>query len=156
MTGGPVPAPGLWRALALVSTGVAAVLLVAFLVSTPRAAGEPLFVAVLTAPDSSPHLVITMHEPGSLRVRTLKAWPGTEGRSLELWMLAKSGAPRSLGLLPNAPGDTTIRIAATDVAVRDANALAVSLEPPGGSPTKLPTGPVLASGVVAPTPRPGT
>ena len=144
---------GFWRALGMVSAGLAAVLAVAFLGFAPRPEAEPLFVAVLTAPDSSPHMVVSMHEPDLLRVRTVKPWTGTEGKSLELWVLPKSGAPRSLGLVSNAPGDTLIRITAADPRVRDANALAVSLEPPGGSPTRSPTGPVLGSGVIAPARR---
>ena len=144
---------GFWRAFGMVSAGLATVLLLAFLAFAPQPAGEPLFVAVVTAPDSSPHMVISMHEPDMLRVRTVKPWTGTEGRSLELWVLPKRGAPRSLGLVSNAPGDTMIRIVPTDPRVRDASALAVSLEPPGGSPTRLPTGPVIGSGVIAPARR---
>ena len=141
---------GLWRAFGMVSTGLAAVLVVAYLGLAPRPASDPLFVAVIAAPDASPHMVISMHEPDLLRVRTVKPWSGTEGRSLELWALPKRGAPRSLGLVSNVPGDTLIRILPSDPRVRDADALAISLEPPGGSPTRAPTGPVLGSGVVAP------
>ena len=144
------PGLGFWRAFGMVSAGLAAVLLVAFLALAPGPAGDPLFVAVVTAPDATPHMVISMHEPDLLRARTVKPWPGTEGKSLELWVLPKGGAPRSLGLVSNVPGDTMIRIPSTDPRLRDASALAVSLEPPGGSPTKLPTGPVLGSGVIAP------
>jgi anti-sigma-K factor RskA len=40
-----------------------------------------------------------------------------------------------------------VRLAATpDVAFRGIDALAISLEPAGGSPTGLPTGPVLYTG----------
>ncbi|MEO7744446.1 MAG: anti-sigma factor [Usitatibacter sp.] len=145
------PASAFWRAFGMLSGGLAAVLVVAFLGYAPRPAGDPLFVAVVTAPDSSAHMVISMHEPDLLRVRTVKPWSGTEGRSLELWVLPKRGAPRSLGLVSNTPGDTVIRIAPGDPRVRDANALAISLEPPGGSPTQQPTGPVLGSGVIAPS-----
>ena len=140
---------GFWRAFGMLSAGLAAVLVVAFL-HAPRPEGDPLFVAVLTSPDSSPRMVVSMHEPDLLQVRTVKSWAGTEGKSLELWVLPKQGAPRSLGLVSNAPGDTLIRIARDDPRVRDATALAVSLEPPGGSPTRAPTGPVLCSGVIAP------
>lgn len=141
---------GFWRAFGMVSAGLAAVLVVAFLGFAPRPAGDPLFVAVVTAPDSSPHMVISMHEPDLLRVRTVKPWTGTEGKSLELWVLPAQGAPRSLGLVSNAPGETLIRVAPGDPRIRSASALAISLEPPGGSPTKAPTGPVLGSGVIAP------
>ena len=37
-------------------------------------------------------------------------------------------------------------VAAADQALGDVPALAISLEPPGGSPTGQPTGPVLYSG----------
>ncbi len=141
---------GFWQAFGMVSAGLAAMLLVAFLAFAPRPAEDPLFVAVVTAPDASPHMVISMHAPDLLRVRMVKPWSGTEGRSLELWVLPTRGAPRSLGLVSNSPGDTLIRILPGDPRVRDANALAVSLEPPGGSPTQAPTGPVLGSGVIAP------
>jgi anti-sigma-K factor RskA len=67
--------------------------------------------------------------------------PGPD-RSFELWAVPGQGAPRSLGLLSNAAA-TTVRPAE---ALRGAAALAVSLEPSGGSPTGAPTGPVLFVG----------
>lgn len=143
-------APGFWRALGAASAGLAAVLVVAFLGFAPPPARDPIFVAVVAAPDSSPHMVISMHEPDQLRVRTVKPWAGTEGRSLELWVLPLQGAPRSLGLVSNVRGETVLRIAPGDPRMRAASALAISLEPPGGSPTRAPTGPVLGSGVIAP------
>ena len=63
--------------------------------------------------------------------------------------LPTEGAPRSLGLVANTGGETLIRIRATDPRMRSAGALAVSLEPAGGSPTRQPTGPVLCSGAIA-------
>jgi anti-sigma-K factor RskA len=62
---------------------------------------------------------------------------------LELRLIAPGEQPRSLGLIEpgrvvhiNLPADMVRRVSA------DAT-LAVSLEPPGGSPTGLPTGPVI-------------
>lgn len=140
---------GFWRSLGMVSSGLAVVLLAAFvwLSSGPR--GEPVFVAVLTAPDAVPRMVVSMHEPDTLRVRIVKPWQDTAGKSLELWVLPKDGAPRSLGLVPNDMGETLIRVGTQDPRVIGANALAISLEPAGGSPTRAPTGPVLCSGVIA-------
>jgi anti-sigma-K factor RskA len=64
----------------------------------------------------------------------------------QLWLIGPDAVPRSLGLLDaqrtvvlTIPGN--LRAAAADQSV-----LAVSLEPPGGSPTGLPTGPVIAQG----------
>jgi len=139
-----------WRPFALIAGGFAAVLLAAFLWLAPsRPDAEPMFVAVLMAPDAVPRMVVSMHEPDILRVRTVKSWRGIEGKGLELWVLPKAGAPRSLGMVPN-EGEMKMRIAPGDPRLRGAMALAVSLEPPTGSPTGAPTGPVLCSGAIAP------
>jgi anti-sigma-K factor RskA len=63
-------------------------------------------------------------------------------RVLELWAAAGTGAPRSLGLI-SASGATVVRQTRLPVGT---DHLAVSLEPPGGSPTGAPTGPVLFVG----------
>ncbi len=68
-------------------------------------------------------------------------------RVLELWSVPPEGAPRSLGLIA-ADGATVIsrlRLPATLLKGGTA-ALAVSVEPPGGSPTGVPTGPVVYAG----------
>ncbi|MBV7409388.1 anti-sigma factor domain-containing protein [Maritimibacter sp. DP1N21-5] len=70
-----------------------------------------------------------------------------EGTVHELWIIAGGNAPVSMGLLP---GDDPARIAvAPEVAAQfDGATLAISVEPPGGSPTGAPTGPVIATGGV--------
>jgi anti-sigma-K factor RskA len=145
------PRASFWRAFGLLAGGLATALLAFFVWTSSARHDEALFVAVLTAQDSGPRAVVSMHEPDTLRVRIMKPWKDAEGKSLELWVLPVEGAPRSLGLVANAAGDTLIRIRANDPRMRAASALAVSLEPAGGSPTKLPTGPVLCSGAIAPT-----
>ena len=68
-------------------------------------------------------------------------------RVLELWSVPPDGAPRSLGLIA-ADGATVIdrtRLPASLLKGGTA-ALAVSVEPPGGSPTGAPTGPVIYAG----------
>ena len=63
-------------------------------------------------------------------------------RALELWAVPSSGAPRSLGLI-SASGVTVLQRGK----LLDATAaLAVSLEPQGGSPSGAPTGPILYVG----------
>ena len=66
-------------------------------------------------------------------------------RSLELWSLPASGAPRSLGLIASDKATVVQRGKVLD----GTTALAVSLEPAGGSPTGAPTGPVLFVGKLA-------
>ena len=74
------------------------------------------------------------------------------GKMLEVWLVPPGGTPRSLGLFPSEEsGTTTALILPHDIAAALAtSALAVSLEPSGGSTTGLPTGPVLFSGAVIP------
>lgn len=66
----------------------------------------------------------------------------TDEKVLELWALTSSGTPVSLGVLPNQGKNVT----SAPTAIRQVTGtltLAVSVEPPGGSPTGLPTGPVV-------------
>jgi len=65
------------------------------------------------------------------------------GKALELWALTASGTPVSLGLLPATGDHLRVLSPAQRAALDGAKQLAVSLEPVGGSPTGLPTGPVL-------------
>jgi anti-sigma-K factor RskA len=54
--------------------------------------------------------------------------------------------PKSLGMLPKLEQGTIKLAAAADQSLRDFPALAISIEPAGGSKTGLPTGPVIAKG----------
>ncbi|MDA6067761.1 anti-sigma factor [Idiomarina abyssalis] len=64
-------------------------------------------------------------------------------KDYQLWMLPADGSnPVSLGLLPE-QGDATALSPPDAFKLAKVGGLAVSLEPAGGSPTGLPTGPVL-------------
>ena len=69
---------------------------------------------------------------------------------LEIWMVPPGGTPRSLGLFPSErSGTATSFVLSHDIAeILASGALAVSLEPSGGSKTGRPSGPVLFSGPV--------
>ena len=64
----------------------------------------------------------------------------------ELWLIPPDGKPRPVGLL-RADAPVTLTLSG-DLAglVKNNAVLAVSLEPPGGSTTGLPTGPVIGTG----------
>ena len=141
---------GFWRAFGLMTGGIAAVTVGAFLWLSQGPRGEPLFVAVLNSPNAVPHAVVSMHSPDILRIRMVKPVGNMEGKALELWVIPKEGAPRSLGVMPNEPGDTIIHITSTDPRVRGAQSIAITMEPPGGSPSHQPTGPMVLSGPIAP------
>ena len=81
------------------------------------------------------------NEELSMHVHVVHDLPS--GKALELWALTASGTPVSLGLLPTTGDHHRVLSPAQRAALDGAKQLAVSLEPVGGSPTGLPTGPVL-------------
>ena len=60
-------------------------------------------------------------------------------------MIPKDGKPRSMGVMPAGPMHLEVARATAEMLAEGAT-FAVSLEPAGGSPSGLPTGPVIASG----------
>lgn len=75
---------------------------------------------------------------GQLEVARTTGDAAPEGQDYELWLIDESGVPRSLGVLrePLTQVQTTLAPGLT---------LAISLEPEGGSPGPVPSGPVLAA-----------
>ena len=123
-----------WAALALAASVAAFVLL------RPV---QPARVAVLAPIASGTPVLLATAEPGGrLVIRPNGAISVPSEKDLELWALAKGETrPRSLGVLPS-EGKTLTASLANDTQ------LLVSLEPHGGSPTGLPTGPVLYAGTL--------
>lgn len=135
---------GLWRAWALAASLAALALLVPQLI--PESVPEHARVALIQ--DSSkaePLWVVSLDlERGTLRARAVNAPARELDRAFELWALAADGTPRSLGLLPASGQRQQQELSPALLAlVRASAGLAVSVEPPGGSPTGLPTGPVV-------------
>ncbi|SRR6266567_2988727 len=139
---------GLWKGLTFAGFATAMALALVILTPRPEVPIETL-VAVLADQDAKPALIASADRGG--RVLTVKALAPVEpgpGRALELWALPASGNPRSLGLIP-ATGIARLTLPApAGTALQNIPALAISLEPSGGSPTGLPTGPVVYSGAV--------
>lgn len=75
---------------------------------------------------------------------TLSALPEAKAdNDYQLWILRDDGVPVSLGLLPQS-GERSLDLSDTAIdALQRGSTLAVSLEPIGGSPEPIPTGPVL-------------
>jgi len=106
-------------------------------------------VAALNQEPTAPAFLLTVDpQRRTMVVRRVSA-TAELGKSYELWLIASgSPAPRSLGVI-GADEFTERAIPANfDLATLRAATYAVSLEPPGGSPSGAPTGPVLFTGRV--------
>jgi len=140
-----------WRIAAAGASAIAAslVLFVATRTLAPSRSGEN-FVAVLQHDAASPAFILSVDVAArTLTIRPVAAAPQTD-RSYELWLVnARLHAPRSLGVVQNA-AFTVASSRLNDLPrniVRDST-FAVTLEPLGGSPSGLPTGPILYSGTL--------
>jgi anti-sigma-K factor RskA len=112
---------------------------------TPPA--RALEVATIASPSGSLLWRVEVYgEPGAaagIDVRSGATGP-PPGRDYELWALPTGAAPVSLGVLPHGEGSVRHTLtAAQQRALAGAAQLAVSVEPPGGSPTGQPTGAVV-------------
>lgn len=136
-----------WKALGLVASGAAAALIAVAVLLPQRAELPASYIAVLSDPKTSHAVLIATagRADTALHVTTLDPAIHVAGHSLELWALPRGGQPRSLGLVAGQKALLKLA-AAADQSLGDVPALAVSLEPQGGSPTGQPTGPVLYTG----------
>ncbi|MFJ2487028.1 anti-sigma factor domain-containing protein [Pseudomonas sp. NPDC087639] len=104
--------------------------------------------ATLLSADAQPALKVEAHAD-YLQVEPLTLAAIDPTRSLELWAIPADGKPISLGVIP-AGGKGKVELSeAQKVLIGKPVALAVTLEPKGGSPTGKPTGPVLYQGALA-------
>lgn len=144
--------PRLWGA-GLIAAGVAGL---AVLVGVRTwVVNEPALTAVLTAPaeQGGAPMYKARLEPRRHRVilTALSGAPGASERdkSRELWLIPADGKPRPAGLI-DPSRSTPLPLDAMLLAhAQPKTVLAVSVEPAGGSPSGLPTGPVIAAGPLA-------
>lgn len=136
-----------WRSLAALAS--VATLSLAVLLASPAPVQPPIVVVLNATAPAGEGGVIPASFVASIAGdgRTVVAKPINAvamqaDRTLELWAAAGKNPPRSLGLIA-ANGATVVKRAQLPPGT---DHLAVSLEPPGGSPTGAPTGPVLAVG----------
>ncbi len=154
----PVPAPDLLpaiearlfptapkrrRAWAWFGGAVAAALVALAVLMPLREPQGPMLVATLADPAQSLSFAATVDAAsGTVTLIRTAGTGAAAGQDLQLWAIGPEGTPASLGLIREAELTVTAPGLAPGVV------LAVSLEPEGGSPTGLPTGPVLVTGVL--------
>jgi anti-sigma-K factor RskA len=141
---------GLWRAVAL--TSIAAALILGVWLPAP---GRETMVVVMSDSASNPALVVSWRvaQKGEkrLRIRVIGHQTMPPDTAWELWMLpGDERRPVSLGLISTDETQTLPVARQLSDAINAAQGLAMSLEPKGGSPTGLPTGPVLYQGRCTP------
>lgn len=139
-----------WRATSLGSSVLAAACVAALVyvgTRVPQAPSrEPLLATLSGTQTKMPNFVATVGADGSSLTIVPAALLTTDKRSMELWLIPQGGKPASLGLIA-AGQPVRINIPAQLLKqVGSGATLAVSLEPPGGSPTGQPTGDVIAAG----------
>lgn len=153
-----------WRGWAIGVTALAAIAMVVAVRSllpfgtvTPQGAQtvaqqpetEVSHVAVLNNKDAQPVMLVAWDEAHS--TMTLHRIGDTQlppDRAMQLWGIPASGHPVSLGVLPNSGNG---KVPAGQQRPESYAALAISIEPPGGSPNPNgPSGPVVFSGKLLP------
>ena len=132
-----------WRTWAVAATVVLAVFLVAQRV-LPPAEQKPSEFALVSDAKGQPLWLVSVHpEANRIDMKALTDRTPPAGKSYELWMLPGEGTPVPMGLM-NSTGLASETVNPEILAkLAAAKGLAISLEPQGGSPTGLPTGPVL-------------
>ena len=136
-----------WRAAAVAFGSLAAALAV-FVVANlaqpkvaPVAPGER-YIAAVNRDGDQPALIVRV----DLATRQILVMPvaaeAPAGSSLELWYIGDDKPPRPMGLVDKSTETMAIPTGATGAGAT----LAISVEPPGGSATGAPTGPVVYSG----------
>jgi anti-sigma-K factor RskA len=135
-----------WRSFAIGAAALAAASIGALTFIEISPAPRAPLLATLGASSGQPTFIAAVDPGGTSLVVVPAVLLAADQRAMELWLIPAGDKPHSLGLIEpgrpvrlGVPRDLVARIGA------DA-ALAVSMEPPGGSPTGQPTGPVIASG----------
>ena len=133
-----------WRGLSFAAGGLAAACLAALIYVGAFTQQQPLVAAIEGG--GHRHFVATIDARRGTVAVVPAAFSADATRVPELWIIPPDGRPRSVGLLR---ADQTVTLTLPPelaMLAKDNAVLAVSLEPPGGSTTGLPTGPVIATG----------
>lgn len=141
-----------WRGLAVTSSAFV-LILATFFGTAPRPEPPMAMVAVMNDEQGRPAMVVSwppmkaVRDP-HIRIKVVQEHPTMEpGTSWELWMLPPGkAAPVSLGLI-STDADQTMKLKpALATRMEGAWGMAMSIEPKDGSPTGVPTGPVIFKG----------
>jgi anti-sigma-K factor RskA len=155
--GGVWQSVGFWRAMTAVAVAAAVAAVFFGRIQppappvTPRVAVQPAEsaqpVTTLARDDGTPGWLASIDAArGTVRMVPVPASADAQGRVPELWLIPPGEAPRSLGLISVDRTQLVVVPKALLRALAKGSTLAISLEPPGGAPQGVPTGPIIAKG----------
>lgn len=139
----------LWRSVAAGALAVAAVA-VGFSTMQPRLDSSALanqLVATLRAEGSDVQFIALYDGTGAVRLTALSG-DALPNNDYELWAIQGGGSPISMGVVPINARSTVELSDAVRAGWGEGSVLAITLEPKGGAPAGVPTGPVVAQGAV--------
>lgn len=132
-----------WFGAGAVTAVLALVAVIFAFTFTPPGPAPAILQAELAAEDTELRFAVRFDSStGLLEITRAAGTDAPTGQDYELWAIDSEGVPRSLGLL-RAP------VEQVQAVLVDGITLAISLEPAGGSPEPVPTGPVLAAAALA-------
>ncbi|MHC8314658.1 anti-sigma factor [Pseudomonas sp. LB3P31] len=138
---------GFWRWTA--ATLAAGLLVAVFTLQPPSPGLRPAMLARLEQSDGNTLFAATIPPDGRSVLFVPTRTADWQNKSAQAWVIAADGKPHSLGLLPANAAATLSVPSELAGALGSGVVLAVSLEPLNGSPTGLPTGPVIAQGKIS-------
>ncbi|MFD0737785.1 anti-sigma factor domain-containing protein [Lysobacter koreensis] len=157
---------GFWRAATAVAAAAAiGAVVIGRIPQAPVPAPQPPQVVVQPAPTPAPEeaaakpVTTLAHDDGtpgwlasidlargSVLMVPVPAAADAQGRVPELWLIPAGEAPRSLGLVSIDKAHSVSVPADIRRALAVGSTLAITLEPQGGAPQGVPTGPIIAKG----------
>lgn len=142
----PSPVQRFWKPAAQLGMAASLLLAVGLGWSLSRPEPQPELIAVLVNSNGEPQAIVDAFLDDSVTVRPLERFQVPEGRTLQVWTLPDlpEAKPVSLGLLE----EVSVRgLRGPDLPPPKPGQLyEITIEQAGGSPTGLPTGPIVGKG----------
>jgi anti-sigma-K factor RskA len=133
-----------WRGIG----GIAVAAAIAIAVLRPQPAAVPSLVAVL-ASKAGPVFTVALRSDGGMNIAPVGSIKPPAGKVWQLWAVAGGEKPVAIGFVSSKPSVLPANQIPADM--RKPNILmAVTVEPPGGSPTGQPDTPIVFAGPILP------
>lgn len=136
-----------WRGATLAAAAAALLLALRPAVAPPPQPHEGRLLALLEPSGAEPAVAAASYDPAARRLALSIGFDPPPDRSAELWLIPAGGQAVSLGLLQGR--SIALTLAPAHAALARAGAvLAVTIEPPGGAPQGVATGPLISKGAL--------